>query len=98
MKKKIIFFKEAFILFFIQVILCCVIAINYRAISQANYTFTIISAAAIAYISYFLIQRISDEKKRNDKTVNRIAYIGFMLGSVAGDVLGIYFSKLMLGS
>jgi len=88
--------KEAIVLFFAQVILCAVIAINYRAIAQGNYFFTATSSAAIAAITYFLIQRISGHNKKKKKGDN-IAWVGFMLGSVVGDLIGIWLSKLMLG-
>jgi hypothetical protein len=86
---------EAIILFFAQLILCTVIAINYRAIAQGNYLFTALSAGAIAYITYFLIQRISNNTSENHRD---FAWIGFMLGSIAGDLTGIFLSKIMLGS
>lgn len=95
LKTKILCFKEAIILFFAQWILCCVISINYRAIAQANYLFTMLSAAAIAVITFFLIKRIS---KTNKKKNANVAWVGFMLGSVAGDITGIMLSKWMLGS
>ena len=99
MKKGFILIKEAIILFFAQIILCTVIAINYRSISQANYPITALSAASIAIITYFLIQRISyKSKKRKKNKETDIAWVGFMLGSVVGDIVGIYISKLMLGS
>jgi len=86
-------------MFFAQIILCTVIAINYRSISQANYLITAISAASIAGLTYFLIQRIADKTNKRRKTKEKdIAWIGFMLGSVAGDMVGIFFSKILLGS
>jgi hypothetical protein len=97
MKREV--FNEAIVLFFAQVLLCTIIAINYRAISQAHYLFTALSSMGIAGITYFLIQRISDNHKKRKKSKQiDFAWIGFMLGSVVGDVVGIYFSKLLLGS
>ena len=96
MKRTFLYVKEALILFFVQIIQCTVIAINYRSISQANYPITALSAAAIAGITYFLIRRISDNS--NEKRNMNIAWIGFMLGSVVGDIVGIYVSKILLGS
>jgi hypothetical protein len=93
------YFKEAIIMFFAQIIQCTVIAINYRSISQANYPITAISAASIAGITYFLILRISNTNKKSKKNKEQnIAWIGFMLGSVVGDIVGIYLSKILLGS
>ena len=97
MKKGV--FNEAIVLFFAQVILCTVIAINYRSISQAHYVFTALSSMGIAGITYFLIQRISDNHKKRKKSKEKdFAWIGFMIGSIVGDIIGIYISKLMLGS
>lgn len=91
--------QEAVVLFFAQVILCTVIAINYRSISQAHYLFTALSSMGIAGITYFLIQRISESNKKRKKSKERdFAWIGFMLGSVVGDIIGIYLSKFILGS
>jgi len=99
MKRGFLLIKEAIVLFFAQIILCAVIAVNYRAISQANYFITALSAASIAAITYFLIQRISYNTRTRKKNKEKdIAWIGFMLGSVVGDIVGIYISKLMLGS
>jgi len=95
-RRTFLYIKEAIILFFVQIIQCTVIAINYRSISQANYPITALSAAAIAGITYFLIRRISDNN--NEKRNMDIAWIGFMLGSVVGDIVGIYVSKILLGS
>jgi uncharacterized protein YqgC (DUF456 family) len=92
-------FNEAVVLFFAQIILCTVIAINYRSISQAHYIYTALSSMGIAGITYFLIQRISDNHKKRKKSKERdFAWIGFMLGSVVGDIIGIFISKLLLGS
>jgi hypothetical protein len=96
-KRTYLYIKEALILFFVQIIQCTVIAINYRSISQANYPVTALSAASIAGITYFLIRRISDNGK-NEKRRMDIAWIGFMLGSVVGDIVGIYVSKILLGA
>ena len=99
MKGKYSFINEAVVMFFAQIILCTVIAINYRSISQANYLITAISAASIAGITYFLIQRISENTKKRKKNKEKdIAWIGFMLGSVVGDMVGIFISKILLGS
>lgn len=92
-------FNEVVVLFFAQVILCTVIAINYRSISQAHYIYTSLSSMSIAGITYFLIQRISDNHKKRKKSKQRdFTWIGFMIGSVVGDIVGIYISKLLLGA
>ena len=99
MKKRVVFIKEGVILFFVQIIQCTVIAINYRSISQANYPITALSAAAIAGITFFIIQKISDtNNKKKKKNEQSAAWIGFMLGSVVGDLIGILVSKMLLGS
>jgi hypothetical protein len=76
-----------------QLILCCIIAVNYRAIAQGNYPITGISAGTSAIVSFFIVKEISRKSK-----YPLASWMGFIIGSVLGDFAGIFISKLMLGS
>jgi ABC-type Fe3+-siderophore transport system permease subunit len=80
-------------LMFAQLVLCCIIAVNYRAIAQADYPITGISAGASAIVSFFIVKEISKKSK-----YPFFAWTGFIIGSILGDFAGIFLSKLMLGS
>lgn len=84
--------REGFILFFAQMLSFAIISINYRAIAQANYFWAILSDIIVAALSYFVIRRIA---KSNNSIIQ---WFGFTIGSVAGTVIGIYFSKIILGN
>jgi len=90
-------FKEGLIdggkLMLAQLVLCLIIAVNYRAIAQGNYLVTGISAGTSAIVSFFIVKEIS--KKSNNPI---FSWIGFIIGSILGDFAGIYISILMLGS
>lgn len=76
-----------------QLVLCLIIAINYRAIAQADYLVTGISAGTSAIVSFFIVKEISKKSK-----YPIFSWIGFIIGSILGDFSGIYLSILMLGS
>lgn len=80
-------------LMFAQLILCGILAVNYRAIAQANYFITGLSSGTSAIVSFFIVKEIT--KKSNHQFAS---WTGFIIGSIIGDFVGIYISKLMLGS
>lgn len=85
--------KEGAILFGAQMISFAIISINYRAVAQANYIWSISTDVIIAALSYFVIRRIAKS------TCNSIAqWTGFTIGSATGTAIGIFISKLILGS
>lgn len=85
--------KDGIKLYFAQLILYCIVTINYRAIAQADYLITGLSASGIAIISFLTIKIISK------KTEYPFAsWTGYILGSVCGDLTGIFLSKILLGA
>lgn len=76
-----------------QLVLCCIIAVNYRAIAQADYLVTGLSAGTSAVVSFFIVKEISKKSK-----YPIFAWTGFIIGSILGDFAGIFLSKLMLGA
>lgn len=85
--------KEGFILFGAQMTSFAVIAINYRAVAQANYLWSILTDIIVASISFFVIQRIA-----KSKCSSAAQWIGFTIGSAGGTAIGIFISKVILGS
>jgi len=85
--------REGFILFGAQMTSFAVIAINYRAVAQANYLWSVLTDIVVASISYFVIQRIS-----KSKCSSVAQWIGFTIGSAVGTAIGILISKIILGS
>jgi hypothetical protein len=84
--------KEGLILFTAQMISFAIISINYRAVAQANYIWSILTDIVIAALSFFVIKRIAKSK------CNSIAqWVGFTIGSAIGTAIGIWTSKLILG-
>jgi len=82
---------DSFILFFAQMLSFAIITINYRAIAQADYVWSALTDVIVAGLSYFVIRRIT--KSKDSKT----QWIGFTLGSAVGTIIGIFFSKIILG-
>ena len=82
-------FKESAILFFMQLFLYGIVCINYRAVAQGNYIFALISDFLIASANYFVIRKISTS---TDKFYQ---WMGYVLGSSAGSLIGIYLSKVL---
>ena len=83
--------KDSFILFFAQMLSFAIITINYRAISQANYLWSILSDVIVAGLSYFVVRRIAKSKNSTRQ------WFGFTSGSAIGTAIGIFISKFILG-
>ena len=84
--------KDSFILFFAQMLSFAIITINYRAVAQASYLWSILTDLIVAGLSYFVVRKIAKSK---DSTCQ---WLGFTIGSAIGTAIGIYFSVLILGS
>lgn len=84
--------KDSFILFFAQMLSFAIITINYRAVNQANYLWSILSDIIIAGLSYFVVRRIVKSKDSISQ------WLGFTIGSAIGTAIGIYASIFILGA
>jgi positive regulator of sigma E activity len=84
--------KDAFILFFAQMLSFAIITINYRAVAQASYLWSILTDLIVAGLSYFVVRRISKSKD------SVCQWAGFTVGSAIGTCIGIWLSKIILGS
>lgn len=85
-------FKDAIILFILQLINYTLLVINYRAVAQAHYFWSAISDFVIASFSFFVIKRIAT----SDSTLH--GWLGYATGGLVGSILGIWISKFMLAS
>lgn len=85
--------KEAAILFGAQMTSFAVISINYRAVAQANYLWSVLTDIVIASLSYFVVRRIA---KSNGNSFAQ--WFGFAFGSAVGTIIGIFVSKIILGN
>ena len=84
--------QDAFILFVAQMLSFAVISINYRAVAQASYIWSVLTDIVIASLSYFVVRRIA-------KSENSVCqWAGFAIGSAIGTIIGIWLSKIILGA
>jgi len=84
--------KDAIILFGAQMLSFAVISINTRAIAQADYFWSVSTDLIVATLSYFVVRKIA-------KSPNSLyRWAGFAIGSAVGTIIGIYVSKIILGS
>lgn len=90
-KEKVVEIKNAILFFFAQMLLYLIFALNYRAIAQGNYIWSVISDVIVASITFFIIRKIA---KSEDSI---LLWIGYTVGSVFGTIFGIYISVLLLG-
>ncbi len=84
--------KEAAILFGAQMLSFAIITINYRAVAQASYLWSILTDLVVAGLSYFVIKKIMKSKD------SIVQWVGFTIGSATGTAIGIYLSKIILGA
>jgi hypothetical protein len=82
-------FKEAGILFIIQIFLYGMLCINFRAIAQAEYHLAAGTDFIIASFNFFVIKKIANG------TDSMHQWLGYALGSIVGSYLGIYISTLL---
>ena len=84
--------RDAFILFGAQMLSFAIITINYRAVAQASYVWSITTDLVVAGLSYFVVRKIIKSKD------SICQWLGFTIGSATGTAIGIFLSKLILGS
>lgn len=76
----------------IQIISYSLLCINFRAVAQAEYIQSAVSDFMIASLNFFVIKKIAQGQDHTHQ------WAGYATGSVIGSFLGIYLSKVLLGS
>jgi len=82
-------FKEALLLFCIQIISYSLLCINFRAVAATDYPEAAITDFMLASLSFFVIRKIA----RSEDAVHQ--WLGYVAGSVTGSYLGIYLSSIL---
>lgn len=82
--------KGAALICAVQIVAFAILCINIRAVAQADYLTTAVSDGLVAAINFFVIKRIA---QTGDSTSQ---WIGYIVGSVTGSMVGIYISKNFL--
>lgn len=82
-------FKEALLLFCIQIVSYSLLCVNYRAVANTDYHEAAITDFMLASLSFFVIRKIA----RSEDALHQ--WLGYVLGSVCGSYIGIYASTLI---
>jgi hypothetical protein len=82
-------FKEALLLFCIQIISYSLLCINFRAVAATDYHEAAITDFMLASLSFFVIRKIA----RSEDAIHQ--WLGYVTGSVTGSYLGIYLSSIL---
>ncbi len=79
---------KTFSLFFgLQFLLYLLVTVNFRAIAQARYGWTILTDTMISAAQFWIIGKVGSSAE------NLVALSGFICGGAGGSTLGIYLSK-----
>ena len=84
-------FKQAAVLFIIQVFYYAIWCINSRAVASTHYHTAAMSDFLLASIQFFIIRQISHGSDHVHE------WAGYATGSVVGSYLGIWISATFLG-
>jgi uncharacterized membrane protein YfcA len=84
-------FKDAGVLFLIQLLNYSIWCVNFRAVADTHYHTAAVSDFMLASIQFFVIKRISQGQDQLHQ------WLGYALGSVAGSYLGIWISATFFG-
>ena len=68
-----------------------IITINYRAVAQASYVWSVLTDFVVGSLTYFVVKKIAKSKS------SKAQWIGFTIGSGVGTAIGIFISKIILG-
>jgi hypothetical protein len=82
-------FKEALLLFCIQIVSYSLLCINFRAVATTDYHEAAITDFMLASLSFFVIRKIA----RSEDAIHQ--WLGYVAGSVTGSYLGIYLSSIL---
>lgn len=83
--------KEFLLFFGPQVAIYALVSVSFRAVAQADYVVSVGVDVVYATMSFWVLRRIA----KTEETT--IGWIGYVLGSAVGTVIGIWGSILLLG-
>lgn len=83
--------KDALMLFIIQLVNYTLLVLNFRAVAHANYFWSGITDFAIASFSFFVIKKIA----KSDDSFH--LWFGYAMGGLAGSFVGIWLSLMIHG-
>ena len=75
--------------FLLQFLLYLLLTLNFRAIAQARYGWTILTDMLISAAQFWIIRKVGTSAE------SVVAWSGFVCGGAAGSALGIYLSKIV---
>jgi len=81
--------KTFFLFFVLQFILYLLVTVNFRAIAQARYGWTILTDTLISAAQFWIIRKVGGSAE------SLIALGGFVCGGAIGSSAGIYLSKIV---
>ena len=81
--------KTFFLFFVLQFILYLLVTVNFRAIAQARYGWTILTDTLISAAQFWIIRKVGGSAE------SLIALGGFVCGGAIGSLAGIYLSKIV---
>ena len=64
----------------------CIVAVNTIAITKRKYLPTFISSTLFMMVNFYIIKHVADAQTTRE-------FIGYIIGGVVGDFLGIWVSK-----
>jgi len=79
--------KTFSLFFFLQFLMFVLVTVNYRAIAQARYGWTVVTDVLISAAQFWIIRKVGNSAE------DFLAWSGFVCGGAAGSSLGIYLSK-----
>jgi hypothetical protein len=83
---------KTFGLFFaLQFLLYLLVTVNFRAIAQARYAWTILTDTLISAAQFWIIRKVGGSAE------SLVALSGFICGGAGGSSAGIYLSKKVFG-
>ncbi len=79
---------KTFVLFFaLQFLFYVLVTVNYRAIAQARYAWTVATDMLISAAQFWIIRKVGGSAE------DVLAWTGFVCGGAGGSSAGIYLSK-----
>jgi hypothetical protein len=82
--------REFFTFVLLQSVTYFLLVVNFRAVAQARFFWTLVSDTTIAALNFWMIQKVAGAK-------SRAARAGYIVGGAAGSMLGLVVTKILYG-